>query len=91
MVTVEMKSGEIYRGLLVEAEETMNCQLKEVSMTACDGRVVSLENVYVRGGHIKLIVLPEMLKYAPIFKKVQGDKRTRYGNSTEGKSVKRHK
>lgn len=60
-------------------------------MTACDGRVVSLENVYVRGGHIKLIVLPEMLKYAPIFKKVQGDKRTRHGSSTEGKSVKRHK
>ena len=29
IVTVEMKSGEIYRGLLVEAEETMNCQLKE--------------------------------------------------------------
>lgn len=30
-VTVELKSGDIYKGLLVEAEETMNCQLKEGS------------------------------------------------------------
>ena len=29
IVTVELKNGEIYRGLLVEAEDTMNCQLKE--------------------------------------------------------------
>ena len=29
VVTVEMKTGEIYRGLLSEAEDTMNCQLKE--------------------------------------------------------------
>jgi small nuclear ribonucleoprotein D3 len=29
VVTVELKNGETYRGQLVEAEETMNCQLKE--------------------------------------------------------------
>jgi small nuclear ribonucleoprotein (snRNP)-like protein len=29
IITVELKNGEIYRGQLVEAEETMNCQLKE--------------------------------------------------------------
>lgn len=29
VVTVELKSGETYRGQLVEAEDTMNCQLKE--------------------------------------------------------------
>ena len=28
-VVVELKNGEIYRGLLEEAEDTMNCQLKE--------------------------------------------------------------
>jgi hypothetical protein len=28
-VTVELKNGEIYRGLLARAEDTMNCQLKE--------------------------------------------------------------
>lgn len=29
VVTVEMKNGEVYRGQLAEAEETMNCQLKD--------------------------------------------------------------
>ena len=40
-------------------------------MTARDGRVSRLENVFLRGGNIKFIVLPELLKSAPIFKKVQ--------------------
>lgn len=42
-----------------------------MTMTARDGRVSRLENVYLRGGNIKFIVLPELLKSAPIFKKVQ--------------------
>ena len=29
IVTVELKNGEIYKGLLSDAEDTMNCQLKE--------------------------------------------------------------
>lgn len=29
IVTVELKNGEVYRGQLVAAEDTMNCQLKE--------------------------------------------------------------
>lgn len=29
VVTVELKNGEVYRGQLVAAEDTMNCQLKE--------------------------------------------------------------
>lgn len=40
-------------------------------MTARDGRVVRLDNVFLRGGHIKFIVLPEVLKNATILKKVQ--------------------
>lgn len=40
-------------------------------MTARDGRVSRLENVFLRGGHIKFIVLPEMLKNSPALKKVQ--------------------
>ena len=60
-------------------------------MTTRNGRVVNLENVYVRGGRIKLIVLPEMLKNAPVFKKVQGQKRTRQDNYAENKSIKKQK
>ena len=40
-------------------------------MTGKDGRVVKMENVFLRGGLVKFIVLPELLKSAPIFKKVQ--------------------
>ena len=29
VVTVELKNGEVYKGLLTEAEDTMNCQMKE--------------------------------------------------------------
>ena len=40
-------------------------------MTAKNGRISRLEQVFLRGGHIKFIVVPELLKSAPIFKKVQ--------------------
>lgn len=42
-----------------------------MTMTGRDGRVLKMENVFLRGGHVKFIVLPELLKSAPIFKKVQ--------------------
>eukprot|EP00607_Mallomonas_marina_P003304 CAMPEP_0182428510 /NCGR_PEP_ID=MMETSP1167-20130531/23073_1 /TAXON_ID=2988 /ORGANISM="Mallomonas Sp, Strain CCMP3275" /LENGTH=107 /DNA_ID=CAMNT_0024611449 /DNA_START=126 /DNA_END=446 /DNA_ORIENTATION=- len=71
VVTVELKNGEIYRGLLQEAEDTMNCKIGEVTMTAKDGRVTKLEQVFLRGGQVKFVVLPELLKSAPVFKKVQ--------------------
>jgi small nuclear ribonucleoprotein D3 len=39
-------------------------------MTSKDGRETKLEHVFLRGGQIKYIVLPDLLKNAPIFKKV---------------------
>ena len=39
-------------------------------MTGKDGRISKLENVFLRGGNIKFIVLPELLKSSPILKKV---------------------
>lgn len=42
-----------------------------VTMTGRDGRVSKLEQVYLRGSHIKLVVLPDVLKNAPVFKPVQ--------------------
>ena len=98
LVTVELKNGEVYRGLLVEAEDTMNCQMKEVTMTARDGRINKLENVFLRGGNIKYIVLPDLLKSAPVLKKVQnlrgnkvgGDKRSA-GAGGSGRSAKKQR
>ena len=40
---VELKSGEVYRGTLVEAEDNWNCQLTNVSLTGRDGALFFLQ------------------------------------------------
>lgn len=72
IVTCETTTGEVYRGKLVEAEDNMNCQMANITVTYRDGRVAQLENVYIRGSKIRFMILPDMLKNAPMFKKVQG-------------------
>jgi small nuclear ribonucleoprotein D3 len=52
-------------------------------MTARNGRVSKLEQVFLRGGHVKLVVVPDLLKSAPIFKKVQAMK-TAKGDKDKG-------
>lgn len=74
-VSVELKNGEIYRGLLLGAEDTMNVSLSEVLKTARNGKTSKLPNVYLRGSSIRFIALPDLLKSAPIFQKVQTQKR----------------
>jgi len=69
-VTVEMKNGEIYRGLLVNAEDTMNMTISDVVRTARNGHVTKIPTVYLRGSGVRFISLPELLKNAPVFKKV---------------------
>lgn len=83
IVTCETNTGEVYRGKLVEAEDNMNCQFAAVSVTYRDGRTAELENVYIRGSKIRFMILPDMLKNAPMFKKVQG----RGGGAGRGKSA----
>ncbi|KAJ3215283.1 small nuclear ribonucleoprotein Sm D3 [Dinochytrium kinnereticum] len=70
IVTLELKTGIIYRGKLLEAEDNMNVQLKEIAVTARDGRVTHLEQVYVRGSQVRYFIVPDMLKNAPMFKRV---------------------
>eukprot|EP01101_Sappina_pedata_P007469 TRINITY_DN3968_c0_g1_i1.p1 TRINITY_DN3968_c0_g1~~TRINITY_DN3968_c0_g1_i1.p1 ORF type:complete len:128 (-),score=45.11 TRINITY_DN3968_c0_g1_i1:122-505(-) len=74
-ITLETKGGEIYRGILIEAEDNMNCQMGNVTLTARDGRILTLEHVYIRGSQIRFFILPDMLKHAPMFKKVADSKK----------------
>jgi len=83
IVTCETNSGEVYRGKLVEAEDNMNCQFASVNVTYRDGRTADLENVYIRGSKIRFMILPDMLKNAPMFKKVVG----RGGGTGRGKTA----
>uniref|UniRef100_A0A914CCV4 Sm domain-containing protein n=1 Tax=Acrobeloides nanus TaxID=290746 RepID=A0A914CCV4_9BILA len=48
----------------------MNCQMSDVSVTHRDGRINTLENVFVRGSQVRFCVLPDMLKNAPMFKNI---------------------
>ncbi|TKX24927.1 small nuclear ribonucleoprotein Sm D3 [Elsinoe australis] len=94
IVTVEISSGQVYRGKLLEgtspssspsrdppgpppqappfarkptniltAEDNMNCQLKDITVTARDGRVSHLDQVYIRGSHVRYFIVPDMLRY----------------------------
>ena len=48
----------------------MNCRLEDVQVTARDGKVFSLERVYLRGSQIRFIIVPDMLKNAPMFERL---------------------
>jgi len=74
-ISVEMKNVEIYRGLLLGAEDTMNVSLSEVLRTSRTGKISKLPTVYLRGSSIRFIALPDLLKSAPIFQKVASQKR----------------
>uniref|UniRef100_A0A914DNL7 Small nuclear ribonucleoprotein Sm D3 n=3 Tax=Acrobeloides nanus TaxID=290746 RepID=A0A914DNL7_9BILA len=70
IITLETSIGEVYRGKLIEAEDNMNCQMSDVTVTLRDGRTHTLENVFVRGSQIRFLILPDMLKNAPMFKNI---------------------
>jgi small nuclear ribonucleoprotein D3 len=74
-ITVELKNGEIFRGMLLSAEETMNLSLTDVLRTARNGQIKKLPTVYLRGSSIRFIALPDLLKNAPVFQKVTTMKR----------------
>ncbi|XP_050426167.1 small nuclear ribonucleoprotein Sm D3-like [Adelges cooleyi] len=82
IITCETVDGEVYRGKLIEAEDNMNVQITHVHVTYRDGRVAQMENCYVRGSKVRFIILPDMLRNAPMFK----SKATMAGASGRGKS-----
>ena len=67
VITVEMDSGETFRGTLVTVEDSMNVELDTVTHTDKKGRTRELARSYVRGSNTVFFVLPDMLKHAPGF------------------------
>lgn len=57
-------------GKLIEVEDNMNIQLKDITFTARDGRVSHLDQVYIRGSQVRYFIVPDMLKHAPMFKNI---------------------
>ncbi|KAJ2773961.1 small nuclear ribonucleoprotein Sm D3 [Coemansia nantahalensis] len=68
VITLELKTGQHYRGKLVETEDNMNVQLRDITVTGRDGQTSHLQHVYVRGSNVRFFIVPDMLKNAPMFK-----------------------
>lgn len=68
VVSLELKTGQTYRGRLISVEDNMNLQLKDVTIIARDGQVSTSETVFLRGSHIRFVVVPDNLRHAPLFK-----------------------
>ncbi|KAJ3977596.1 hypothetical protein EV361DRAFT_622796 [Lentinula raphanica] len=66
VITVEVKTGQLYRGKLAEAEDNMNIFMRDATVTGRDGRVSQLDQVYIRGSMIRFFIVPDMLKNAPM-------------------------
>ncbi|WFD39172.1 small nuclear ribonucleoprotein Sm D3 [Malassezia japonica] len=70
VITIELKGGSSYRGRLFDAEDNFNITMKEITVTARDGKQTHLDSVYIRGNMIRFMVVPDMLQQAPMFKRV---------------------
>ena len=70
-MTVECKNGDTYRGFLDETEDNMNCILKDATRTDAKGNKTAVEHIFLRGSQIAFFVFPNMLKKAPMFKRVR--------------------
>ncbi|VUC23794.1 unnamed protein product [Clonostachys rosea] len=61
-------SSRLLTGVPRIAEDNMNVQLKDITVTARDGRVSHLDQVYIRGSHVRFFIVPDMLRNAPMFR-----------------------
>lgn len=68
IISVELETGQLYRGKLVGIEDNLNLQLREVTITHRDGHTTAAEQCFLRGSHIRFVVLPDNLRHAPMFK-----------------------
>lgn len=67
IITCETTDGEVYRGKLVEAEDSMNLQMTNITVTHRDGSVTGMQGCFLRGSKIVFVTMPDILKHAPVF------------------------
>lgn len=73
VVSLELVTGDTYRGRLIESEDNMNLQLRDATVTKVGAQggeeVVRMDTVFIRGSQVRFITVPDLLKHAPLFKK----------------------
>ena len=52
------------------AEDNFNLSMKEIAVTARDGKQSHLDYAYIRGNMVRFMVVPDMLQQGPMFKSV---------------------
>ena len=67
----------------------MNIQLKDITVTARDGRVSHLEQVYIRGSHVRFFIVPDMLRYAKTLNPTPENSPSHEGDSSANNEKKR--
>jgi small nuclear ribonucleoprotein D3 len=72
VVTIELISGDVYRGTLRMIEDNMNCFLHDVVHTAPDGQQVKTDSAYLRGSSILFVNVPDMFANARFLKPPDG-------------------
>lgn len=69
VVTVETKSGYLFRGTVETAEDNMNMSMKEVDVTGPRGTKSTLRKLFLRGSQVVMVIYPPLLSHAPVFKR----------------------
>jgi|TARA_B110000003_G_scaffold84095_1_gene86117 small nuclear ribonucleoprotein D3 len=44
--------------------------MTDVTHVGRDGKESKMEHVYIRGSKVRMMVIPDMLKHAPMFKRI---------------------
>jgi len=68
IISVELKTGHLYRGKLSTLEDTLNLHLTSATCTSPSGQLTPMDCVMLRGSHIRFIQIPDNLRHAPVFK-----------------------
>lgn len=75
IVSLELTTGDTYRGKLVENEDNMNLSLYDVTITkGRTGEASYMNQVFVRGSMIRFVSVPDILRNAPMFFMKPGEK-----------------
>lgn len=75
IVSLELTTGDTFRGKLVENEDNMNLSLLDVTRTiGRTGETSHMAQAFVRGSMIRFVSVPDILRNAPMFFMKPGDK-----------------
>lgn len=75
VVSLELTNGDTYRGKLLDNEDNMNLSLYDVTITkGRTGQTSYMNQVFIRGLMIRFVLVPDILKNAPMFFMKPGDK-----------------